>query len=91
MDNKTIFNNFHYKRAKSTSVTGIGKWEYYLIKSILKYVDKKNLNNILEVGCGRGNKTVILSEYFYNSKIIGIDFSNSGIEVAKKIIVLIKI
>ena len=74
MDNKTIFNNFHYKRAKSTSVTGIGKWEYYLIKSILKYVDKKNLNNILEVGCGRGNKTVILSEYFYNS----------GIEVAKK-------
>ena len=84
MDNKKIFDDFHSRRAKSASVTGIGKWEYYLIKSILKYVDKKNLDNILEVGCGRGNKTVILSEYFDESKIIGIDFSNSGIEVAKK-------
>lgn len=81
-NNKVFYEDFHKIRAKSTSISGVGRWEYALIKDIIKYLNKNDIKNILEIGCGRGNKTVILADYFKNSKITGIDFSSSGIEVA---------
>jgi malonyl-CoA O-methyltransferase len=45
-------------------------------------VKEDNINNILEVGCGTGNYTLILREKFKNAKIKSIDISKEMIEVA---------
>ena len=84
--NKNFYEKFHTDKTKShsKSVSRIARYFFYLTKSILKYIDSDYVNNILEVGCGKGSHTVILSEYFKNSKVIGIDFANSGIELAKE-------
>ena len=38
----------------------------------------------MEVGCGQGNKTAIIADYFKQSKIIGIDPSSAGIRNARE-------
>ncbi|WP_297275968.1 bifunctional 2-polyprenyl-6-hydroxyphenol methylase/3-demethylubiquinol 3-O-methyltransferase UbiG [uncultured Brachyspira sp.] len=85
-DNKDFYEKFYKEKTNShsKSISGIARYFFYLTKSILKYIDPDYMNNILEVGCGRGSHTIILSKYFNNSKVIGIDFANSGIELAKE-------
>ena len=57
------------------------------LKLLKKFTDKflknKNINSILNVGCGTGFETKALSE-IYNCDITGIDASLDGIEYAKK-------
>ena len=61
-------------------------WDFFSItmgKSILEYfkINKKNINNHLDFGCGVGT----LCNYFYNSGINtkGIDISKSMLKIAK--------
>lgn len=60
-------------------------WLRYLIKKIITNNIKKNsIQSVLDVGCGEGNITKLLSSYFTNAKVIGIDFSVKGIECANR-------
>ena len=55
-----------------------------LIKKITdKFLKNKNNHSILNVGCGTGFETKVLSE-IYNCNITGVDVSFDGIEYAKK-------
>jgi tRNA (cmo5U34)-methyltransferase len=55
-----------------------------MIKASLGYLPNKWIpNNILELGCGIGNLTILLSEYFPETKITGIDISEESIEVCR--------
>lgn len=52
------------------------------IEKIKKYIDK-NLNfTVLDIGCGSGEFTSILKDYY--GKVIGMDVSDKMIEIAKK-------
>lgn len=51
---------------------------------LLKLVKEANINNILEIGCGTGNYTLILREKFKDAKIKAIDISKEMIGVAIK-------
>jgi len=52
------------------------------IKKIKKYIEK-NLNfTVLDIGCGSGEFTSILKDYY--GKVIGMDVSDKMIEIAKK-------
>ena len=78
------FYEYFYNRDSDSSVnSGVARWEFYLLKSIIKYADKNAIKNILEVGCGQGNKTAILGKYFNEAKIKAIDPSYPGIRNAK--------
>ena len=48
-----------------------------------KFLKNKNNHSILNVGCGTGFETKVLSE-IYNCNITGVDVSFDGIEYAKK-------
>ena len=58
----------------------------YKIKYIKNICDKNNIypKKILDFGCGVGNSSYFLSQYFSHSKIYGIDISKNSIEIAKK-------
>ena len=85
MNNYKIYNERYKTHTDSYKYSAGIKWSFYLINKILKYIDKNKINHILDVGCGEGNKTFLLNQYFKNSKICGIDFSDEGIEVAKSL------
>lgn len=60
------------------------KWYNHLIDVSLKYVDKKKVKKVLDLGCGVGNKTYFLANKLPNAKVIGSDFSETGINEARK-------
>lgn len=41
--------------------------------------------NIVDVGCGTGHLLKLISEKFENATLVGFEYSNSAIEIAKKI------
>jgi SAM-dependent methyltransferase len=57
---------------------------YALIKRCLnKIVRKSQLKSVLDIGCGDGTKTYVLSKLLPDAQILGIDFSNTGITYAE--------
>lgn len=60
------------------------KWYNHLIAEHLKLVDTKNIKRVLDVGCGVGNKTHFLAKNLPKAKVLGSDFSETGIEEARK-------
>ena len=83
--NKEFYESFYDRISDSPTKSGNAKWEYYLLRCILKYLDKNNISNLLDVGCGQGNKTLYLSDYLGNIKAIGLDSSHTGINLAKQV------
>ena len=88
--NKEFYESFYDRISDSPTKSGNAKWEYYLLRCILKYLDKNNLNTLLDVGCGQGNKTAYLSSYIGNIKAVGLDSSHTGINLAKQLYADIK-
>ena len=82
MDNFKIYNNRYKSHNDSYSYSGGIKWAFSLIKDIIKYCDKKDIENILDIGCGEVSKSFILANYFSNAKVLGIDFTDEGIKKA---------
>jgi 2-polyprenyl-3-methyl-5-hydroxy-6-metoxy-1,4-benzoquinol methylase len=60
------------------------KWYNYLIDKNLKHIDKKSVKRVIDIGCGVGNKTYFLASKLPDAKVIGSDFSETGIKEARK-------
>lgn len=60
------------------------KWYNHLIDENLKHIDEKKVKHVLDVGCGVGNKTYFLANKLSNAKVVGSDFSETGIDEARK-------
>ena len=84
MDNYNIYNNKHKKNSESYLYTGGIKWSFSLIKDLLKNINVNDIKDIIDVGCGEGGKANLLSSYFTNSKVLGIDFTDEGIKLANE-------
>lgn len=53
-------------------------------KHVIKLLQTLKFNKILEIGCGSGRYTKILSEFFKPEKYVAIDISKEQLENAKK-------
>lgn len=51
---------------------------------LLGRIEKENFNNILELGCGTGNYTVLLRDKFRQSKLKALDISGKMLQVAQE-------
>lgn len=84
------FDNFtsEYSTMLNESLSLLGGFDdYYLQRKvdILKdIVSKKNINSILDFGCGLGKTTFILKNAFPNAIVVGADISGDSIKEAKK-------
>lgn len=58
------------------------RWMFELIDEIVRSIKPEIIQSILDVGCGEGSKTMLLSKKFFNAHVTGIDFTQSGIESA---------
>jgi len=64
-------------------------YEYQLNRgiSVLSYLRNFNLNNpknILEIGCGTGGISKVISDSYSSAKYYGLDYRSEDIEIAKK-------
>lgn len=50
----------------------------------LKKIINANIQNLLDIGCGEGYFTRLLSEHCYNADIYGLDIAKAGIRLAAK-------
>jgi len=60
------------------------RWLRFLINKILKRIESKSIKHILDIGCGEGSNTFLLSRHFLNARVKGIDFSKIAIWNAQK-------
>ncbi len=75
-----FFDNTSTSYDKVVVLATFGKDRYWK-KEILKHIQKGT--NILDLACGTGILTRKLAEKFPNSKIIGLDITQSYLEIAK--------
>jgi 2-polyprenyl-6-hydroxyphenyl methylase/3-demethylubiquinone-9 3-methyltransferase len=61
---------------------GLSELHSYVGPSILKLLKEHNVKNVLDLGCGNGAFTARMGEDGYN--VLGTEYSESGIEIAKK-------
>lgn len=83
MDNKNIWDFKWAVLAEYSKKSGGNRWAFSLMKYLLKKIEIGK-GNIVDVGCGIGNKTAVLAEIFPSNVVYGIDFSDEAIGNAQK-------
>lgn len=58
------------------------RWFKYLLNELLKEIPKNKVSSAADIGCGVGNKTAQIAEYFSKAEVTGFDFSEPGIKTA---------
>ena len=59
------------------------RWFRYLLNELLKEIPREKIRTAADIGCGIGNKTAQIAQYFKSAKVTGYDFSKQGVNVAK--------
>lgn len=81
MDNRSIWNEKWDRLAEYSRNSAGNRWAFYLIRRLLKKVEIDS-GDIVDIGCGTGNKSSVLAQYFRNAHVYGVDFSKEGIDHA---------
>jgi tRNA (cmo5U34)-methyltransferase len=69
----------------SEAIKKINPCYHEMISSTLGYLPNNWIpKNILELGCGTGNLTILLREKFPETNITGVDISEESLEICKK-------
>lgn len=82
MDKKSI-SEFYDQYVERQKHTGINERHFTILDKSKKH-GLKNTDSILEVGCGIGTVTSLLSKFARNGFVLGVDISAKSIEFAKK-------
>ena len=61
-----------------------GRWRDFTYKYILEFLPENFSFSLLDIGCALGDGCVLLKSHFPEADISGADFSEAGIEKAKK-------
>ncbi len=59
------------------------RWLRVLIDDLLLRINTSTIKTVLDVGSGEGTTTAHLAEKLPNAKVLGIDFSKSGIDISR--------
>ena len=60
------------------------KWFYAMLNDLFKKIDSKEVNTIIDLGCGIGVKTAYLAKKYPKAKVIGMDFAEPAIKAASE-------
>src|SRR5687767_1866461 len=83
-------NQEYYKRywnenmIKYLYVSAGGRWFDYLLRLTFAKIPENSIKSIADIGCGVGNKTAMMADYFSDARVAGYDFSEEGIAAAQE-------
>jgi SAM-dependent methyltransferase len=85
-DNKKIYDDSWSEWIDMKRYGPASRWLHSLIRRHFKTIEKTKIpvNSILDVGCGDGAITKIMGLRLPQAKVVGIDFSQKGIDCAKQ-------
>jgi len=84
VDNKSIY-DANWERWSDQKIFGpASRWLRWLVAQNLEHVDAATVADVIDVGCGQGATTMMLAERLPDARVVGIDFSDSGIAVANR-------
>jgi len=84
-DNKKIYDENWDQWSDLKEIGPASRWLRSLVYEHIKSIDAYEIDSILDLGCGQGCNTYYLAKWLPDSKVTGIDFSDTGIRVAKKL------
>ena len=82
-----MFNKIAKKYDLMNYIMSLGnhkKWEQEIVKSI--HFNSNRTNKILDIACGTGSLTKEIIKYSSNYQVVGLDFSEGMLKIAKKTI-----
>lgn len=81
VNKKIIERNFSKHACDYDRHSKVQRWSAF---RLIKGVEPKKFLNILDIGCGTGNYTKLLSDKFLEAKIKAVDISDEMIKIARK-------
>jgi SAM-dependent methyltransferase len=84
MDNQEIYNENWADWMDIKTYGPASRWQRFLIKRLVRKIQSEKITSVLDVGCGEGTITKLLSRLLPDALITGIDFAESGITMANK-------
>jgi SAM-dependent methyltransferase len=84
MDNKAIYDANWELWADQKVYGPASRWLRWLVKTNLHRLDASRVKEVLDVGCGEGNITALIARELPRARVLGIDFSKTGIHVAQR-------
>lgn len=82
-NNKNIYNRT-YSASTEYKYKTQTRWQRHLITRMERHMDAKQVKKILDIGCGKGLNTVFFAEDYPEASVIGLDFSEVGINKARE-------
>jgi SAM-dependent methyltransferase len=83
-DNKKIYDDTWTDWVDMKIYGPASRWLRSLIKDHLDSIDTKVIKSVLDVGSGEGTITYHIAKRLSGSKVVGIDFSKTGIECSNE-------
>jgi cyclopropane fatty-acyl-phospholipid synthase-like methyltransferase len=81
-EDRQAISSFYNEFKKEQALTGVNLRHYLVFDKCIKAGLKKNYN-VLEIGCGIGTFTKLLSGFIKDGNIVAADISNESIELAR--------
>jgi len=82
--NKKLYSKVWSAAANFATMSPGMRWITYLLEKILKKADINSIKSVIDVGCGEGSRTFFLKTRIPDASVLGADFSEAGIEQARK-------
>lgn len=83
MNNKLFYNENWNSLIDMKMFGPASQWLRFLFSKLINsHINKSDVKNILDMGCGEGTNTALLAKTFPYADITGIDFSETAIECA---------
>lgn len=86
--NNTINIQEFYNRFGSKYTESIKKFSPYyeeMISTLFEFLPENiKANNILDLGCGTGNLTILINKFFPDANIIGVDISEEALKICSQ-------
>lgn len=88
--NDTNINKEYYSKLWNDNTIGYlsqssgARWFEYLLGLMLSEMEPDSIISVADIGCGVGNKSAYMANYFKQAEVIGYDFSSPGIAAAKR-------
>ena len=83
IDNRLLYNEKWAGWVNMKIYGPASRWLRSLINDQISFIDKESTKSILDVGSGEGTITNFLAQKFPHASVLGVDFSEFGIECAR--------
>ena len=70
-----FYDKLYRSRSSNNEFSPVLLWYKDLLRGFMPFFDVASVSSVLDVGCGDGAHTLILSRFFPEASVVGVDIS----------------